>query len=665
MTTRTLKIPAVLFRTGTSTTKDNGEMELSISSDTPYLRYDWYSDEDYFEVLDHSADGMDSSRLRAGAALLFNHNRDIQLGTLNAPEMRDGKCFVKAKVSAAPDIASYKVRMDEGILKDSSVGYTITDDGICIGAKDGIPVYKFKWSPHEASMVTIPADISVGLGKDHNPRWNSQPGKEPELKEITVKFEKEFDNLAKKSQKKSTQKIMAEITEPVIPPVKQPEINIVEEGKKAVTEFQARCKKIREYAEVLKNPKWRETAVTIATKHLEGEANVSNFMDECRAAFDGLIETSQISPEIGLDNKDLRRYSICELILQAGSKKGISGLYKEASDAVAKLTRKDPDGVWIPDDVTGRSLQQIHGLGRNQMKNQASRIQQAAEHFARALTATNFTSGGALVGTDLLAGSLIELLLNKIQFLNGFTHLGGLVGNIAIPKVTGPVANSFWLPEGGTVTSNDMSFGQLGLTPHRLAATMAYDKQLVAQASLSVEALVRDYIARIMAVEKNRAMINGSGAAGQPFGLLNIAGVQSVTTTAGTGLTWAQVVNFKTVLGTANADMLGELSWLTTPAAEGNLASLPKIGTTFPVFMLDDNGKVRGYELNTTNNVPGNLLIFGVGSEFIVADWAGIDIVVNPYSLDTSGQIRVTVQQWTDNGARHEVAFAVGTSAAA
>lgn len=159
-----LKIPTQLFREGTATLEGDA-IRLSISSDAPYLRYNWADDSEYFEVLDHSNGGVDLSRLSNGAALLFNHKRDIQLGTINSPTLENGRCYVQARMSDAPDVSSYKTRVQEGILKDTSIGYEITDDGTCIGEREGKPVYKFKFAIHEASLVTIPADPTVGLGR--------------------------------------------------------------------------------------------------------------------------------------------------------------------------------------------------------------------------------------------------------------------------------------------------------------------------------------------------------------------------------------------------------------------------------------------------------------------------------------------------------------------
>lgn len=205
---RTIKVAPVLYRQGTSELKEDGTIRLSISSDRPYLRYDWWNDEEFYEKLDHADGGVDLTRINAGTALLFNHKRDVQLGKITQPELSGGKCFVAAKVSQAEDVKSYRTRIEEGILKDSSVGYELIDDGEEEGEIDGIPVYRFKWRPFEASLVTIPADISVGVGRE---RDLEKPKGEPREIRIREKSSQEreinVDGKPKPSQKREKQEI--------------------------------------------------------------------------------------------------------------------------------------------------------------------------------------------------------------------------------------------------------------------------------------------------------------------------------------------------------------------------------------------------------------------------------------------------------------------------
>ncbi len=66
-----------------------------------------------------------------------------------------------------------------------------------------------------------------------------------------------------------------------------------------------------------------------------------------------------------------------------------------------------------------------------------------------------------------------------------------------------------------------------------------------------------------------------------------------------------------------------------------------------------------------SNNLPSNKSVLGVWSDFIAARWAGLDVVVDPYSLKKTEQIEVTMHQWVDCGIRHPVAFEISTDSAA
>lgn len=673
MKTKTIKVPQSLYRSASVRVMGEGEeksFSMSISSDVPYLRYDYWNDEEYYEVLNHGPDGMDDTRLKAGLPILFNHGRDNHLARATSFTNDGHKCEVSGLIWSESDFAKVK-RADalSGALPDTSVGYAITDDGECIGAKDGIPIYQFKWQPYEASLVTIPADISVGVGRqrDHKP--------EGEPKEITVKLEKgidteeETDNQSQSSTENMKFKTRSAFYEADKATggavVDAPKIDLVKERETAVADFRGRVNKINDWVKNVTNPAWKEKAAEVAAKHTNGEADFDSFRTEALNSFQGVTQVAgDVTGEIGMSKKELKNYSLSKAILARGLGKPLDGLEKEASDAQAKLLRKEADGFYIPEDWSARSLEEIHGMGASQRQNTDLMIRQ----MHRALAVGNFASAGALVGTDLLGGSLIELLRNKAVILSlGPTMLGGLVGNIAIPKQVGG-ATAYWLPEGGTVTATDQTFAQLGLVPHRLAAQTAYDKQLLAQSSVSVEALVRNDIALVMAIKKDLAAISGSGVAGEPLGIKNTTGVGTVT--FGATATWAKALEFETDLATANADQTGTPVFLTNPSVRGKWKALPKVAaSTMPVFIWGDmvgNNVVNGYQAYVTNQIgTDNLVYFFVPSELIVADWAGIDVVVNPFSLDSTGQIRVTITQWTDIGVRHPGAFIISTDSGA
>jgi HK97 family phage major capsid protein len=627
MSTRTIKVPSVLYRMGTSEKKESGEMELSISSDTPYRRYDWMNDEEYLEVLDHEQ-GMDAERLMAGAALLFNHDRNIQLGTISAPEMRDGKCYVTAKLSAAADVASYRTRIEEGILKDTSVGYSITDAGTQIGTRDGLPIYKFKWAPHEASMVTIPADITVGVG-----RAREEEGKS-ELREITV------DNILN-APKQSTQPNQSTMTTPAAPTTPTVTIDPTSERNAAVAEFKQRCAKIDSYVSGLKHPQWKQAATEIAGRHKTGEADFDAFRTEALDAFEGVTRIAAEDKGIGMTARDLGEYSLVRAInnLTLGVKTGqrINCLEFEVSDEVAKSSGRATQGLYIPHDVMTHK---------------------------RALTTNVFSAAGALVETGPQGQSLIELLRNQMYVVAmGARVISGLKGNLAIPSQTGG-ATAAWLSEDATITASQQTVGQVSLTPHRLAAATAFTFQLLAQSTPDVESFVREDLMKVLAIAKDLAALSGSGVSGQPLGIAALPGKSTSVTLAGANsMTYANAVQFETNVATANA-LNGSLGYLTSVATKGNSKLVAEIAAanSIPVWK---NDMVNGYKALATNQLTTlPSVIYGNWNDLIIADWGagGNEVIVDPYSLSMQGQVRIVIQHLTDTAVRHAKSFSISTT---
>lgn len=177
--TRTLTLPAQLFREGATQNDGDGLLELSISSDAPYMRQDRRTGQPYYEVLSHAPSDIDQTRLKKGTALLYNHDRNIILGRNVAFHINAGKVYVESRLSKAADVASYITKINERILVDASVGYELQDEGQEIAERDGFPVYKFRWAPYEASMVSVPADLTVGVGRSRSVAWE-------ELREVKV-----------------------------------------------------------------------------------------------------------------------------------------------------------------------------------------------------------------------------------------------------------------------------------------------------------------------------------------------------------------------------------------------------------------------------------------------------------------------------------------------
>lgn len=634
MSTRTIKVPAVLYRTGTSAAKDDGTMELSISSDTPYERYDWLNDERYLEVLDHSPTGMDCERLKAGAALLFNHDRNIQLGTLSDPVMRDGKCYVTAKLSAAEDVASYRTRIAEGILKDTSVGYAITDSGTQIGTRDGLPIYKFRWAPHEASMVTIPADITVGVGRGHE---NEGKG---ELREILV------DNLLHAPKQSTHTKNMSEpITTPSAPA--KPEIDLVKERQDAVTQHKAKCKKIDDFTSALKNQQWREAATAIAIKHKDGNADFDEFRAEALNAFEGVTKVTA-DAGIGMEQKDAKRFSLLSAVRSIISRGKLDGFEAEVCGAAqAKMRRTLPNErtFVLPEEVSAYQ-----------------RELSLRDLLSRAGNVTTATAGGFLVQTQY--GSMIELLRNQMALGRaGITILDGLVGDFVMPVQTGG-CTAYWVSETGAITDSQATFAQKSLVPHRVGASYPFTMQLLAQSSTAIDTFVRNELDTVIALKKDAAGLLGSGVSGEPLGVANTTGINA-TVTYGGAATWPDVVEHETGIAVDNAD-IGSMGFILDAASVGKWKTILKDSVAGAGYLLTDGMTANGYNVTRSNQISAaHQSFFGVWSQLIHAIWAGREVTVDSVTLAKSGQHQIIINELCDFLVRQPLAFNVSTDSAA
>lgn len=148
---------------------DAREVELSFASESPVQRYDWDTGGFYMEVLDHSSSkSADFSRLNNGGALLRDHNRTQQPGVIVKGSARvdiDKKSRATVKFSRSKLGEEEFQDVKDGIRTLVSVGYQ-TGKEISREIVAGVETRKFEWMPYEVSTVSIPADTTVGVGRE-------------------------------------------------------------------------------------------------------------------------------------------------------------------------------------------------------------------------------------------------------------------------------------------------------------------------------------------------------------------------------------------------------------------------------------------------------------------------------------------------------------------
>ena len=140
---------------------------LSFSSEEPYER--WFG----LEILDHAPGAVDLQRINEIGCLLFNHNRDAVIGKINRAwlEGNRGMAEVEFDTDEQSEIIYQKVR--SGTLKGVSIGYRIDSLEEVMAGKvsadgrfTGPCEVARKWWPFEISIVSVPADATVGVGRE-------------------------------------------------------------------------------------------------------------------------------------------------------------------------------------------------------------------------------------------------------------------------------------------------------------------------------------------------------------------------------------------------------------------------------------------------------------------------------------------------------------------
>jgi hypothetical protein len=142
---------------------------MSFSSDAPYTRDSYFADP-WVEILGHSKGEVDLSRIDGGAApLLWGHDpyaRDSHIGIVERAWLEDGKGWADVRMSSRADLDSLWQDVQSGIVRNVSVGYKIHERVLTRANSDGPSEYRVtNWTPMELSLVSVPADPSVGVGR--------------------------------------------------------------------------------------------------------------------------------------------------------------------------------------------------------------------------------------------------------------------------------------------------------------------------------------------------------------------------------------------------------------------------------------------------------------------------------------------------------------------
>lgn len=663
-------------------------MTISASSETPYLRQSWW-DDPWVEILGHKNGECDLSRFDGGAGvLLANHDRynavgDTPLASIGAIEsarLTGGRLEVDIAISRREALADLRQDIADGLVRNVSIGYMINERVLTRQGKEGEPdEYRVtSWLPFEVSLVDIPADASVGLGRS----LDAPDPKNPEARYRVISLDAPSAGESNRSQGDSN--MNQAVSTPADTTTATRTVDVHVTGPDPLVVERERARDIRAMGRQF-------GMVDLADQHIDSGTSVDNFRSLVLSKLkdNGQLRVAE-SPEVGLSEREVQSYSFCRAILAAqdpANARKIAPFEMEVSDA-AQAKRDDTDprvkerlghgAITLAVDVLNRGMHvqsnQAAAMARALMARVA-RSSAEMQSYVRDLTVGTPTAGGNLVATELLGSSFIDLLRNAMILDRlGITMLRDLNGNIAIPSQTG-AATGYWVAEGGAPTESQQTIGQMPLTPKTVGAFTDFTRRLLLQSSLDVELFVRMDLARVLGLEVQNGAFNGTGSSNQPTGLFNIAGLGSVAMgTNGGAPTYDMYVDLETAVANSNAD-IGNLAYVTNSKVRGKSRKTQEFASTNgkPVWTSGRErgiGEVLGYDAYVTNTVPSNLVkgssgavcsaaAFGNWSDFVAGFWGGVDLMLDPYATATSGGKRVIALQDVDFNVRNVASFAV------
>ncbi|ENN9153431.1 phage major capsid protein [Escherichia coli] len=608
---------------------DQYEFEIAFSSEQPYQRQFWDEQNQEMVVLDeilvHTPEAVDLSRLNNNAPLLFNHNFDNHIGVVcNARIDADnvGRALVKFSKhgTMANDIRN---KVIEGTMEKISVGYDIKEYHIDY-AKGQLIVTK--WAPFEISFVTVPADDSVGLNRS--------------LNTITVNLE------AKRDMTKEQIEEIKEEQEPA-----QVEETPVEENKELeVEETQERQVEENEENENLEDGKDAEHPESVdddsstvrEAEEVKEEREAAPVEEEkteevAERSEEDELEIREIARELNIDDEELKRaLAIKDMTPEAFRTKALNNI-TNAQRNNEQIKDSKMEKTFDLNNVI-RSLVDGEALGANEAEfsamaatatMQRGRAARGGSVFVPAAAMRAAAAGNtkadltAITDEKLLTESYIEMLMpESVLGRLGVTVYSGLTAPTAIPKMTKSSVDAFgFVDENGAAPEGKAEFANVKLSPKTFAGGNPISRQSIKTVP-GIATLITDHINQAVRIKLEQLILSDKDNARGPAGLVKqLVDASRVTKKA--------AFSYK--------DFLKEIAALTDAGVPAQAIKFAMSGATAAELestlkdngvsgYIIENGKLAGYEVVTSGVIPADHIVLGDFSGITIGEWGGLEL---------------------------------------
>lgn len=628
---------------------DQYEFEIAFSSTQPYQRQFWDEQNQEMVVLDeilvHTPEAVDLSRLNNNAPLLFNHNFDNHIGVVcNARIDADnvGRALVKFSKhgTLANDIRN---KVIEGTMEKISVGYDIKEYHIDY-AKSQLIVSK--WIPHEISWVTVPADDSVGLNRSLNTITVNLGAKRDMTKEQIEEIKEEQESAQveetpveenKESEVEETQERQVEENE---------ENENLEDGKDAEhpESVDDDSSTVREAEEVKEE---REAAPVEEEKTEEVAERSEEDEEEIRA----------IARELNIDDEELKRaLAIKDMTPEAFRTKALNNI-TNAQRNNEQIKDSKMEKTFDLNNVI-RSLVDGEALGANEAEfsamaatatMQRGRAARGGSVFVPAAALRAASEGNtkatltAVTDEKLLTESYIEMLLPASCLGRlGVTVLSGLNSPIAVPKMTASSVEAFgFVDENGSAPESKATFENVKMAPKTFAGGNPISRQSLKTVP-NIATLITDHINKAVRIKLEQLILSDKDNTRGPKGLVKqlVDGGRVAKKAAFSYKDFLKEIAALTDAGVPAQAIKFAMSGATAAELESTLKDNGVSG------YIIENGKLAGYDVVTSGVIPADHIVLGDFSGIMIGEWGGLELDMD----DTTyrAQSAIVPRIWVD-----------------
>ncbi len=629
---------------------DQYEFEIAFSSEQPYQRQFWDEQNQEMVVLDeilvHTPEAVDLSRLNNNAPLLFNHNFDNHIGVVcNARIDADnvGRALVKFSKhgTLANDIRN---KVIEGTMEKISVGYDIKEYHIDYTKGQLIVT---KWAPYELSFVTVPADDTVGLNRS--------------LNTITVNLEAKRDMTKEQIEEIKEEQESAQVEET---PVEENKESEVEETQERQVEENKEDENLEDGKDAEHPESVDDDSSTVReTEEVKEEREAAPVEEEkieevAERSEEDELEIREIARELNINDEELERaLAVKDMTPEAFRTKALNNITNAQRINEQQIKDSKMEKTFDLNNVI-RSLVDGAALGANEAEYSAMAAGAAMQRGRAARGGSVFVPAAALRAasegntkatltavTDekLLTESYVEMLLpQSVLGRLGVTVLSGLNAPIAVPKMTTSSVDAFgFVDENGAAPESKAEFANVKMAPKTFAGGNPISRQSLKTVP-NIATLITDHINKAVRIKLEQLILSDKENARGPAGLVKqLVDASRVTKKA--------AFSYK--------DFLKEIAALTDAGVPAQAIKFAMSGATAAELestlkdngvsgYIIENGKLAGYDVVTSGVIPADHIVLGDFSGIMIGEWGGLELDMD----DTTyrAQSAIVPRIWVD-----------------